>query len=175
VVTSDLVATQQDYTLPASEKILKVKRVEVQYTTNGQWFKAEPLDIAERSSATDTTTLAQDFVKTAPFYDLAYNAVWLYPIPDSAVTGGLKLWVMREIDEFVTSDTTQEPGIDEPFHRLISLGASLDWAVAKGLSNKNDIAAQVGDLESRMIRHYTTKNADRRFVFDSVYSSSYGK
>lgn len=163
ILTTSLVANQQDYSIPASEKVLKIKRIEVSYDGTN-WNKAEPLDIGEIGDATNTTTIAGSFSKSEPYYDIQYGSIFLYPIPDTAVTGGLKVWWTREIDEFTTSDTTQEPGIDEPFHEMLPLGASFDYCVAKGLSKKNDIFTVLQDYEARLKQFYGSKQKDRKYA-----------
>ena len=168
--TYNLTGSQAYVELPLSDKILKVRRVEVSFDGTS-WKKAEPIDIGEISDATDTTTIAQNFSTASPFYDLVGKYLYLYPIPSANVTNGLKVWVTREIDEFATNDTTQEPGFDEPFHRMLAIGASLDWAVAKGLGNKNDLAAQYNDYEARLMQYYGSKQKDRVYVAKGAYTN----
>lgn len=168
ILTTNLVANQPDYSLPASEKILKIKRVEITYDGTN-WYKAEPFDIGERGKATSTTLIASDFSTSEPKYDIQFNSIFVYPIPDTAVTSGLKLWVSREIDEFTTSDTTQEPGIDEPFHEMLAQGASFDFAAIKGLAIKNDLWAMLQDYEARLKKFYGKKEDDRVNQLKSSY------
>lgn len=169
IYTTSLVADQADYTFPTSLKILKIKRVEVTYDGGTNWYKAEPLDINEYTKNTTAATISQNFVKTSPFYDIQYNSLFLYPVPTAASTNGLKIWISREITEFATSATTAEPGFDEPFHRMLSIGASLDYAVAKGLSNKNDLAALWADYEARLNEYYGSKQKDREYILKPGY------
>jgi hypothetical protein len=125
------------------------------------WRKAEPIDVEELAGASDSVTVAGLFTSAYPRYDIMGNALFLYPVPEAAVTGGIKLWISREIDEFATNDTTQEPGLDEPFHRMIALGAALDWAIAKRLDVKADIEAVYADNEARLLPYYGKKQEDR--------------
>lgn len=170
IATANLVANQQDYTLPASLKILKLKRVEVKID-NSTWRKAEPFDINERSSATDTTTVANDFSTAQSFYDVQHNALFLYPVPAVNVTGGIKMWFTREIDEFTTADTTQEPGIDEAFHRMLSLGAALDWEMSKKPDGPRAkwLQDSLRDFELRLRQHYGDKQQDRKYTLKPAY------
>lgn len=170
ILTTSLVASQQDYSIPLSEKVLQVKRVEITYD-GSKWYKAEPFDINERGLATDTTSISEDFDQTKPYYDIQYGSLFLYPIPSAAVTNGLKIWVTREVDEFTTADTTQEPGIDEAFHPMISKGASFEYASVYGLDNKNDIWTVLQDYEARLKTHYGSKEKDRQYSFKSAYQS----
>lgn len=168
ILTGDLVANQQSYVFGAAEKIIKIDRVEVTYDGTN-WYKAEPLDINEIGSATDTTSNADNFSTDKPYYDMRGDSLYLYPTPTAAVTGGIKIWIVREPDEFTTSDTTQEPGIDEAFHRYISLGAAVDWAVAKKLPNYNTLKAEFLELEGRMKQHYSNKIDDTNMQFKPAY------
>ena len=73
------------------------------------------------------------------------------------MTAGIKLYVSREIKEFVSTDTTMEPGIPEPFHRILSLGASYDIAIAKGLENAKVLKNEVEQLLFEMQDYYTKR------------------
>lgn len=166
IATTSLVATQQDYTLPTGW--LKIQRVEVKYDSD--WYKAEPFDIGESSDPMDTTTIGDDFDEEHPYYDLRSGSLFLFPIPDTNVSAGLKLWYLREPDEFTRDDTTQEPGFHEAFHPLISYIPSLEYLTAKGLNkDKQDwLREQRAILESRLASHYGTKQEDRHIVIKSV-------
>jgi len=178
VGTIPLVASQRDYVLPASEKILKLRRVDVTWD-NSTYYRATPLSTGVLADGLggDANTDA-NFTTAEPFYSQIGNAIWLYPRATAAqVTASAKLRIefTREVDEFTTSDTTQEPGIDEPFHPMLAIGAALDWAVAKGLANKNDLAAMYADYETRLRRYYGRKNEDAPLQLRSVYDMDYGK
>lgn len=173
VATTAMVASQRDYVLPTSQKVLRVKRVDVTYDGT-TYYKAEPFDINESGSGfgpsantTMETTVDNRFSRTAPKYDLKANSIWIYPRAATAdVTAGAKIRIefSRELDEFTTADTTQEPGFDEPFHAMLAVGASLDFAIAKGKENKNDLAALMADYEGRIRKYYGKKEDDREIV-----------
>ena len=178
IVTTPLVADQRDYSLTAAEKVLKIKRVDVCYSgTSSTCYKAEPIDSGEMATGLgyDAETDGR-FSKTAPRYDLQYNSIFLYPRANAAdVTNGgvLRVEWTREIDEFTDSDTTQEPGIDEAFHPMLSIGASLDWAIAKGDDRKADLQALYNDYEARLVRYYGDKQEDRRYAMVSDFINYY--
>jgi hypothetical protein len=170
ILTTSLVANQQDYSIPAAEKVLKVKRVEVTY--NGtNWYKAEPIDVNERGLATDSTSVNNSFYTTKPYYDIQYNSIFLYPIPTANSTNGLKIWWSREIDEFTTGDTTQEPGLDEPFHRMLSIGAALDWEISRKPDGPRarKLQEMMADYEARLYRYYGHKQQDRNYTLKPAY------
>lgn len=178
VATTALVSAQRDYTFPTSLKILKIKRVDISYDGTN-YYRASPLDINETgigvgpsSASTQETNTDGEFSKTAPYYDSKANSIWIYPRADAtdvANSGKIRVEFYRELDEFTTADTTQEPGIDEPWHRMVAVGAALDFAVAKGLSNKNDLGAMYADYENRLRKYYGKKNEDRVYTLKSAY------
>ncbi len=169
IKTFDLTASQQYVDLTLTAKILKVKRVELKIDGTN-WYKAEPIDVNEIDFAVnDTTLIASHFTSSNPYYDQHGRYLFTYPIAQSNVTGGVKVWVTREVDEFTTADTTQEPGIDEPFHELIPLKASLDWALQKRLDNKAEIAAKAAKVEADMMMFYGKKNDDRMMTFKGYH------
>lgn len=171
IITTPLIASQRDYTMPASLKMLKIKRVDVTY--NGStYYKCEPLDTGQigrgLGNPTDTDT---SFSKTAPFYDLMSNAIRLYPLPSSAdVSAGAKLRVeyAREMVEVSSSDLsagTLTPPVDEPFHMMLALGLAFDYASAKSLDeSKKDLYAELQDYEARLRRQYGKKDLDTKYT-----------
>lgn len=175
--TTNLVASQQDYVFPGSLKLLKIKRVEVKI--DGQWVKANPIDVNQILTPTDTATISANFDASEPYYDMTANAIKLYPIPSSNVTAGLKIWFTREPAEFTSAEVstgTKEPGFDEPFHPMISLGMVVDWASAKNKPQlKADAQGELMDYEMRLRKHYGKKQQDRDYILNSVYDTSYGK
>lgn len=170
----NLVADDAFVSLAATDKVLKIRRAEITYDGTN-WKKMEPLNKGQSGKPFDTTSIKNQFNSAEPYYDQVGLRVYTYPRPTTAQTNGIKFWIDREIDEFATTDTTQEPGFAEPFHRMLSVGASLDWAIAKGLSNKNDLAALWSDYETRLRKWFQTQQPDRKFQFSSIYSdSTYG-
>jgi len=171
IITTDLVALQPDYSIPLSEKVIQIKRAEITYDGTN-YERLNPIDINEISSPTNATTIGDEFETDKPFYDFQYGSLFLYPIPQSNVTGGLKLWVTREVLEYSgvagptagEVDNADEPGFDENYHRMISLGASLDWILVNQPKNTNLIRSIKEELlayEVRLKNHYGRKLTDR--------------
>lgn len=168
IATTSLVADQQSYIMPTSLDLLQIKRVEITYDGTN-WYRAEAFDINESGRATNTADISQNFVTTQPYYDTQYNALFLYPIPSQNVTAGLKIWFSRNVDQFTASDTSQEPAIDKPFHDMIAVKASLDYALSKGLKNKNDLKVMFDEFTTRLQRYYSQKNKGRVYQVKSSY------
>ena len=144
IAKTDLVASQADYELPSTaQKLLRVQVLNV----NGDWSVVNPIDQSQRGDAMEelysTTGLPE-------YYDVIGNSLVLYPSPDSdhcTLTSGLEIYCSRDVDYFAATDTTQEPGFTEMFHRILSLGAALDYCIAKG---KIDLVPRIRDEIERM-------------------------
>lgn len=174
VLTTPLVAGQRDYVIPITEKVLKIKRVDICYDgTSNVCYKAEPLDSGEMGLGlgNDTNTDAR-FSKTQPYYDVKGNAIWIYPMADATnVTnsGIIRIEWSREVDEFTTSDTTQEPGFDEPFHRMLSLGASYDYLLQRDNPRADRLKQLLNEYEVRLRNYYSSKQTDRHYTLKPAY------
>lgn len=153
--TRDVVDDTRIYRLPTNA--LAVERVEI-LRTDGNWYVVNPITEARLDEYA-----VSEFYKTKSipaYYNLVGSNIELLPAPDSSLvttTAGLKIYVMREVDEFISTDTTQEPAIPEPFHRILSLGASYDIALAKGLSNAKELKAEAEQLLFEMQDYYTKR------------------
>lgn len=168
VATTTLVDSQQDYELPTT--IFKLDRVEV-LDSNSNFQRLFPIDKSQIEDQSMT-----EFHETAGlpiYYDIVGNSLMLYPKPSSSnvtLTNGLKIYVARDVDPFVSTDTSKEPGFSEYFHRIISIGMALDYAIANGLQDKVVILKRVlyGDpnvrddigLKGELQKAYGTRDRD---------------
>lgn len=152
-----------------TNKILRVNRVELKYSTNGQFYKAEPITLGEIGLDTDPNNISGRFQKTEPYYSLQGETLTLWPTPDANVTAGLKLWYTREVEEFEYNDTTKEPGFDEPFHMMLPLGASIVYAQQKGKENLQFLKNEILEYEQRLKQYYGQKNEDRHWNLRSAF------
>lgn len=129
--TTTLVADQQDYELPSSAQ--KLERVEIM-DNNGNYYPLVPID-----EANVPTIGMSEFYETAGaplYYDIKGRSIILYPKPGTGyvtLAAGLKIYVARDIVLFNSTATTQEPGFAVNFHRLLPLGACIDYAVGKSM------------------------------------------
>ena len=130
--TVDLVADQKDYGLPSTAQ--KLERVEVK-DVNGNYQIVYPFDEAEIKN-----TAMSEYYETSGMpvrYDIKGRSLLLYPSPGTGyvtLTAGLKIYVSRDIVQFNSTATTQEPGFATNFHRLLPLGACIDYAVGKEMN-----------------------------------------
>jgi hypothetical protein len=159
IATTNLVAGQQDYTIPVSLSALKIQRMEI--TFDGVNYKRiNPMDIQSKQFADDTASIAGHFSTDNPYYDIKANSLWIYPIPPTNVTAGLRMWFLRGPLEFATTDTTKQPGIDAAFHSMISGGAAADFALIKNLPMAAGLSAKSEDWEQRIKQYYGRKDED---------------
>ena len=166
IATTPLVADQRDYQFDAIS-FLKLKRVDITYDGTN-YYRATPFDSASHLQGLgNDTDVDGRFSKTDPKYDPKAFGFWLYPRANAAdVTAGAKARIefTRSFDEFTTSDTTQEPPIDRPFHELVAVGASYRWAMTKGSDNKNDLLARYTAGIENIKRYYNDRNEDMHMV-----------
>jgi hypothetical protein len=152
---------------------LTINRMEVK-DVNGNYYKIRP--IHEREIRQGLT----EFQKTAGrplYYEKVGGFVNLYPKPSSSaatLTAGLKIYYTRDASYFVAGDTTKVPGFAAPFHRILSIGAALDYAIANELMGKISILQpMLTKMESDMIQFYSTRDRDEQLNLD-VRTESYG-
>lgn len=179
VQTTPLIAGQRDYTMPVSEKVLKMKRIDVTYDGT-TWVRAMPIDdgsiLFGMGSDTQTDT---NFSKAAPRYDIKYNSLWIYPMPltADAVSGVLRAEWERQIQPFtsadytsVITDSTVVLGYDDPFHPMLAEGAALEYARARQLPQLAQLTTSLVDWETRLRQHYGKKDWDTTLTLIPVYS-----
>jgi hypothetical protein len=98
----------------------------------------------------------------------------LYPTPDYSSTAGLRAYFKRDASYFAVTDTTKEPGFNPQFHRIISMGAALDYCLFAGMTNKFTLLqGEIAKLEEALINFYANRSKDehpRMRVFNEDYS-----
>lgn len=176
ILTADLVANQQDYSLPVG--CLKVKRIEIAYDgiTN---YKAEPIDVNFISKGTQQTQIQQYSSTNRPYYYIVGSSVFLYPIPSANTSNGtgMQIWVERGITEFSTSDLStgsSTPGFDAPFHQIIAYGVALERAIGKNLENIEKINDRLKELFAELATYYGSKDEDMVWSLQPAYED-YGQ
>jgi len=78
---------------------------------------------------------------------------------DVTLADGLIYHYTREVDGFAATDTTQEPGFAEPFHRIISLGMAYDWLLVNGPLDKADRVRQEIEVLMADLREFYSDRA----------------
>ena len=158
IATTDLVADRRDYEIPSTAR--KIDRVEVK-DSDGDWRVVYPFDKSEIP-----TIALEEYYETnglPEYYDMVGRSILLYPKPsadDVTLTDGLKLYCSRDIIEFSSSATTREPGFDNHFHRICSIGASYDYASSRGYASASRLKRDLDELKKELQTFYATRHRD---------------
>ena len=76
----------------------------------------------------------------------------------------MKIYCQREVDYFTTSDTTQEPGFPSMFHRILSMGAALDYCLQNEMTTRAKMLQGLIDkMEEELLEFFATRNKDEQF------------
>lgn len=159
--------TNRDYSFPASMKFFELKRLDISYD-GVTFYKAESLDSSQIEAMGNATDEDSNFSFTSPRYDPKANGFFLYPKATSAqVAAGAvaRIQFSREFDEFTSTDTTQEPGIDRNAHDLVALLASMKWAVMKDSEKYAKLEREYVKGIEALRQHYGRKNKDEALTF----------
>jgi hypothetical protein len=160
--TTDLVATQQDYTLDDAH--IKITSVHVK-DSDGNYQPVHPID--EWDIIKTNGTSPEEFFETdgmPQYYDKIGNMIFLYPAPASAsvtTSAGLKVRFQRNPNYFTSSDTTKEPGVPDLFHNYLSLKASFEFALDQDMQTKaQTLQVRLQKKEEEIRYFYNTRDKD---------------
>ena len=147
---------------------------------NGKWRKIKPLDKGELNDLSPDEFFGQesngDPKKGFPWYfDQVGDSILLYFAPTStAVTlaSGFRVSFKRTADLFITTDTTQEPGLPSSHHSLLAYMASISYCMKYHKDRVPWIERKVGSADSRnplyggmkksLIAHYAIRERAKR-------------
>lgn len=156
ILTGDLVADQQDYPWPGD--ILRIYKVEVDYDGSGRYVVAEEVDSESNLIPSDATSESAHYSTSQPKYNIIANSLFLLPRPTANVTSGIKIHIAREISKFASTDTTKEPGIDDPFHEYIEAYVTYHWEKVYHPERAEGWKRDVSELGIRLGEYYIMKN-----------------
>jgi len=139
--TVNLVSGTYRYALPTGA--LTIERVECK-DSGGNWQLVEPYVADKARVAISDMNLTGG---SPQFYRLIGDTMELYPSPNYASTGGLKVYFTRGMSSFASTDTTKTPGFAGIFHKLVPLGVSVNW-----LKIKQPNSVSLPNLEAEYVR-----------------------
>lgn len=101
---------------------------------------------------------------TPEWYMLQGDVVRVLPVPNfTQASTGLRVAFDQSISKFAASDTTKVPGFASPFHRMLSIGGALDYALANGQQKKaNNLSSLWNDYERRIKSFYSKRWVERQ-------------
>ncbi len=152
----DTVAGQQDYEIPGSDFI---DISELAVMINGKYQILKPL-VREKGQKLQ---YLEEETGVPLYYEKYGNSVLLYPKPDTSTTNGLMLRAKRLPSYFTNADTTKEPGFNPLFHKILSIGGALDYAMPNGMRDKiNTYQPELDRLEIAMAEYYSKRSEDEQ-------------
>lgn len=157
--TFTLVNAQQDYSLPTN--LLKLWAIEIQ-DNGGNWLRLQEIDLNDPVLAKSITDF-EETDGTPRFYEIRGDSVFLFPAPATnsvTLTNGGKMYFSREVDALTTADTTQEPGFAEPFHRILSIGAAIDWLMVNDTAKVDRWRGEYEQLRAELREFYSSRNKE---------------
>ena len=156
IATTNIVSGQRDYGISGAT-YLKITKV-ICKDANGTWRILRPID---KNSPEAANMNKQQSPGNPQYYDLIGNSIFLEPIPNYAATAGLRVFTQRNVSYFTIASTTKKPGFAQPFHRLISLYASEDYLVKRGMHDQlRGIRGQIAGLEVALVKFYKSRNPE---------------
>jgi len=94
------------------------------------------------------------------------SAIFVLPVPDYGYSAGVELEFQRGGNHFTIADTTASAGFNSQFHQILSVKASLRYALANGMKEK---VQMLRDMESnimdKLLEHYQLRSPDEKPKF----------
>lgn len=153
------VVDQNEYTFPSD--VLTIERVEIRYNSgDDDWVVANPIDRRIYKEAIANKT--DNYGESNPVYWLPDNTTIAFdPTPDAVISPAIKIYYTDGLTEL--SADTDEPVFAEPFHRILSLEAALDYASSNDMiERRNLIKSNLDELYPQLGKFYTKRHKDKK-------------
>lgn len=166
-----LTASDNSYAFPTD--MIQIDRIEVNYTGNTNAYvpvTIVPLQGISEAVANTSNDAAVHGTKAEPIAYIRNNVIYLDPIPDATVSGGLKVWGQTLITDLAVGGTA--PVFAAPFHELLAYLTAPVWCDSNELAAKGNTIFQKGALKFKeMVEFYSRRNATQVPVLQSKYRS----
>lgn len=170
--TQNLVASQNDYALPTANGTYNAANSTTLLHLNGISVldsneQEVPLEPTEMSDADLNRIYATDGMPKV--YKKVSNSVKVWPAPAAAnvtTTNGFIAYFQRTQDEFTSADTTQQPGIPRIFHRLISIRASIKYAIPRTLESLKSLRDEEAIMVSKLKKFFSRRDTNAELGLD---------
>lgn len=154
IAKTDLVDGQRDYLLPTDAR--EIHRVEIK-DAGGEFRRLHRLYDEDLGIALSD----YDDEKGTPFrFSLQGRSLLLYPparTEDVTETEGLHIYVSRSVT--LLSSSSDEPGFDREFHRVLSYGAAIDWCIAaENLTKKRELDKELQKIMESARQFYAQRD-----------------
>lgn len=163
IATTDILVNQREYILPTD--CLKVNKVFIK--RGSEYLEAKQRDLSAVHEDNDT------YKPFPPEFDLLDNSLFIYIDGDiTAVTDGIKIIYQTELTEL--SGATDAPNLAEPFKRLLSLGAALDYCLANEVSGKaKNLKVMMDETKKELLEFYATRSTAKPVLIEPVKTNYY--
>ena len=138
--TADTVAGQSEYALPSDlKKVLgvSVKRL----STDTEYWKLKESRLSNYPR--DILAYVQKNPVNDPFFIIAENSVFVYPAPTESVTGGIRIYGVKQFTDLTSTSTSAQILIPETHHQIISFGLAKYIYQIRQLFDKAQIQEQM--------------------------------
>lgn len=175
--------TNRDYSIPPSEKMLKIKSVSISYDGTN-FYRAEPLEYsanqmadATSSATTENADIDSRYSRTNPKYDVKFGSIFIYPratATDVSNNGLMLVEWFRQAKEITLSDLTTgtlTPGFDDNFHIILAYGMSYEYLKGKDMKRAEAIFRDIQIYIKNLRKQYSSKQLDRRYALTGDYQS----
>jgi len=172
VKTANLVSGTQSYAIDIT--YLKLRGVSVA-DQSGVFHYLDRID--EKSPPAGSVDIFDTSITsgTPTAYSLQGKYIVLNRRPSYSSTGGIKYHMQRDGVYFTSADTTATPGFAKQFHRILSLGAALDYAIKHELPQGVIVNMQnrIKEFETGIMEFYSSRDQDNK-VSLSLSKEDYG-
>ena len=164
IATADTVAGQREYILPSD--CLKVNKIFIKTSATSDYLEGKQRDLSAVHEDTD------NYKPFPPEFDLLDNSIFIYTDSDiTAVTDGIKIVYQTDLTEL---SSTLAPNLAEPFKRLISLGAALDYCVANEVSSKaKNLKVMIDETKKELLEFYATRSTAKPVMIEPININYY--
>lgn len=169
IATTDLVASQTNYTFPS--ELLILERVETSDSA-GNWTLLEPIIEKDIKQALEEY---KDVPSIPNTYRKVGNSIFIYPASVSDVTAGLKIYYRRAFTystQTAGTFTPTSPAIPAIHHQWLAFTSALPYLISKGLPQKNDVASERERLTKQIEDYYVGREKDKQLSIKPIYRSS---
>jgi len=151
---------QDEYKFPTD--ILTIDRIEISYDGN-YYYPAVYKSIEEFPDAFYNRGAGEYVIGSTdtPVYYVYDYSIWIDPIPDQDVTGGIKLWFSTNMTDL--SSSTDTPVFNRTYHEILAYIAASKWCGAKEeWKKKKSLDRDLKSIKRQMKESYTKKILDKR-------------
>ena len=129
-------------------------------TTTDEYRKLQPITLDQIEQKGWTLSTFMSTPSTPLFYLPLGNSIYVFPALNASVTNGYRVYLDRASTSFASTATTTTPGFMSEFHEVLAVGAAYEFAKRKGLTNKNDLLADLQSYEKRIKDFYSSRYAE---------------